>query len=429
MWISCERTKKPAYFQNFAQTTVSCMSPDPRFLEVNHFDYDLPPEKIALHPLPERDASKLLVYQNGAIADKNFIALPSLLPPHATLVFNQTKVVPARLLFQKATGGRIEIFCLAPANQQMDMNSAMMIQGSIALHCLVGGASKWKKGKVLSQERAGITLTVEWIGKTEDDFILQFNWTPNTYTFAAVLEAFGEIPLPPYLKRKPIKEDAARYQTIYAQQEGSVAAPTAGLHFTPGIFDGLKEKNIHTAAVTLHVGAGTFKPVKAAQMQGHHMHREWIDVSLAFLENWLHNIDQPLIAVGTTSLRTLESIYWLGVKLIVQPTTTLPALEQWECYELEKAGITLEASLEKLIAFLKEQHRTQLITETALLIAPGYQLKTIAGLITNFHQPKSTLLLLIAAVIGEDWKKVYAHALANPYRFLSYGDSSLLWKK
>jgi len=405
------------------------MQTDPRLLEVIDFDYELPAEKIALHPLPQRDASKLLIYKEGVISDAIFSSLPSHLKSGTCLVFNQTKVVPARLVFEKHTGGQIEVFCLAPANSEQDMNRALSNQSPLQLQCLVGGASKWKRGVSLIQRKENIELSVEMVEKTADAFILQFHWSPAHLPFSSVLEVFGQTPLPPYLKRKVNHADSTRYQTVYANQEGSVAAPTAGLHFTTKTLEELQQNKITLESITLHVGAGTFKPVKAAQMQGHEMHQEWIDVDMAFLEKWRNQINNPLIAVGTTSLRTLESLYWLGVKVALEPSDKIPVLSQWECYELEKAGLSIEQSLAALLELLRKKKLNKLVTQTALLIAPGYKMKTVDAIVTNFHQPRSTLLLLIAALIGEDWKKVYQHALDHSYRFLSYGDSSLLWRK
>ena len=405
------------------------MQTDPRLLEVIDFDYELPAEKIALHPLPQRDASKLLIYKEGVISDAIFSSLPSHLKSGTCLVFNQTKVVPARLVFEKHTGGQIEVFCLAPANSEQDMNRALSNQSPLQLQCLVGGASKWKRGTSLIQRKENIELSVEMVEKTADAFILQFHWSPAHLPFSSVLEVFGQTPLPPYLKRNVNHADSTRYQTVYANQEGSVAAPTAGLHFTTKTLEELQQNKITLESITLHVGAGTFKPVKAAQMQGHEMHQEWIDVDMAFLEKWRNQINSPLIAVGTTSLRTLESLYWLGVKVALEPSDKIPVLSQWECYELEKAGLSIEQSLAALLELLRKKKLNKLVTQTALLIAPGYKMKTVDAIVTNFHQPRSTLLLLIAALIGEDWKKVYQHALDHSYRFLSYGDSSLLWRK
>ncbi|MFZ9878171.1 MAG: S-adenosylmethionine:tRNA ribosyltransferase-isomerase [Chitinophagaceae bacterium] len=405
------------------------MQTDPRLLEVIDFDYELPAEKIALHPLPQRDASKLLIYKEGVISDAIFSSLPSHLKSGTCLVFNQTKVVPARLVFEKHTGGQIEVFCLAPANSEQDMNRALSNQSPLQLQCLVGGASKWKRGVSLIQRKENIELSVEMVEKTADAFILQFHWSPAHLPFSSVLEVFGQTPLPPYLKRKVNHADSTRYQTVYANQEGSVAAPTAGLHFTTKTLEELQQNKITLESITLHVGAGTFKPVKAAQMQGHEMHQEWIDVDMAFLEKWRNQINSPLIAVGTTSLRTLESLYWLGVKVALEPSDKIPVLSQWECYELEKAGLSIEQSLAALLELLRKKKLNKLVTQTALLIAPGYKMKTVDAIVTNFHEPRSTLLLLIAALIGEDWKKVYQHALDHSYRFLSYGDSSLLWRK
>jgi S-adenosylmethionine:tRNA ribosyltransferase-isomerase len=237
------------------------------------------------------------------------------------------------------------------------------------------------------------------------------------------------MPLPPYLKRKLVKEDQERYQTVYAKKEGSVAAPTAGLHFTPGLLRKLQERNITIDYLTLHVGAGTFKPVKAARMEDHAMHAEWIEIELEFLQRWYQRIDQPLIAVGTTSLRTLESIYWIGLKILLQQPSTIPSLSQWECYELEPQAVPLNEVLKGLIQWMQKKNERILFTQTSLLIGPGYAIKTVKGLLTNFHQPRSTLLLLVAAFVGEDWTNIYQHAIKEQYRMLSYGDGSLLWRK
>jgi S-adenosylmethionine:tRNA ribosyltransferase-isomerase len=309
------------------------------------------------------------------------------------------------------------------------MHKALSSTKEVSLHCLVGGASKWKKGTVLIQEKNGVKLEAQLREKAQDSFVLDFSWFPANETLATILDVFGQTPLPPYLKRKATGSDSSRYQTVYAKKEGSVAAPTAGLHFTTKVLQQLEERNISTAHVVLHVGAGTFKPVKASILQDHEMHQEWIDASLTFLKTWLDRINQPLIGVGTTTLRTLESLYWLGLKIKLENPSTMPTLQQWEPYQLAVNACTLEESLISLINWMEKRELDRVLTQTALLIAPGYSIKTICALLTNFHQPRSTLLLLIAALVGEDWKKIYAHALENNYRFLSYGDSSLLWKK
>lgn len=401
----------------------------PHNLQIADFDYELPVEKIAVYPLEERDQSRLLQYKNKVISDHFFYDLPAQLPADAWLVFNQTKVIPARIVFEKPTGGQIEVFCLEPIESIGDMHKALSSTKEVSLHCLVGGASKWKKGTVLIQEKNGIKLEAQLREKAQDFFVLDFSWFPANETLATILDVFGQTPLPPYLKRKATGSDSSRYQTVYAKKEGSVAAPTAGLHFTTKVLQQLEERNISTAHVVLHVGAGTFKPVKASILQDHEMHQEWIDASLTFLKTWLERINQPLIGVGTTTLRTLESLYWLGLKIKLENPSTMPTLQQWEPYQLAVNACTLEESLISLINWMEKRELDRVLTQTALLIAPGYSIKTICALLTNFHQPRSTLLLLIAALVGEDWKKIYAHALENNYRFLSYGDSSLLWKK
>jgi S-adenosylmethionine:tRNA ribosyltransferase-isomerase len=401
----------------------------PHNLRIADFDYELPVEKIAVYPLEERDQSRLLQYKNKVISDHFFYDLPAQLPADAWFVFNQTKVIPARLVFEKPTGGQIEVFCLEPIESIGDMHKALSITKEVSLHCMVGGASKWKKGTVLIQEKNGIKLEAQLREKAQDSFVLDFSWFPVNETLATILDVFGQTPLPPYLKRKATGSDSSRYQTVYAKKEGSVAAPTAGLHFTIKVLQQLEERNISTAHVVLHVGAGTFKPVKACILQDHEMHHEWIEASIIFLKSWLYRINQPLIGVGTTTLRTLESLYWIGVKIKLENPSTMPTLQQWEPYQLAVNACPLEESLISLIKWMEKRELDRVVTQTALLIAPGYSIKTVCALLTNFHQPRSTLLLLIAALVGEDWKKIYTHALENNYRFLSYGDSSLLWKK
>ena len=402
---------------------------NPRLLSVADYDYPLPERLIAQFPLAERDQSRLLLYENGAIHNRRYSELDSLLPRESWLVFNQTKVVPARILFEKNTGGLIEIFCLSPENSLGDMSAVMQKTSSVQMQCLVGGASKWKSGTVLERTTNGITLQASILKKEAEHFLTELVWTPAEQNFASILLLFGQMPLPPYLKRKLEKEDQERYQTVYAKKEGSVAAPTAGLHFTPALLEKIQQQNITIDYLTLHVGAGTFKPVKATRMEDHAMHAEWIEVELAFLQRWYQRIHQPLVAVGTTSLRTLESIYWIGLKILLENPVAIPTLSQWECYELAPRALPLKQVLEALITWMQEKKHECLFTQTSLLIGPGYPIKTTKGLLTNFHQPRSTLLLLVAAFVGEDWKKIYAHAVEQQYRMLSYGDGSLLWRK
>jgi S-adenosylmethionine:tRNA ribosyltransferase-isomerase len=406
---------------------------DPRKLQIQDFTYALPEERIAKYPLAERDASQLLIFKEGNIKDDVYKNLADYLPPASLLIFNNTKVVEARLLFQKPTGGIIELFCLEPHELYSDITTAMLQQGTVQWQCLVGGASKWKAGQVLVKQFTfygkACTLYGKYIEKRADCFVIEFSWEPRNFSFAEILHYAGVIPLPPYLKRAAESPDAERYQTIYARNNGSVAAPTAGLHFTDRIFQRLKAKQIQTGFVTLHVGAGTFKPVKTATVGEHEMHTEWIDVSKQTLQLLLQNLDQPVVAVGTTSLRTIESLYWMGVKVLQQPAVTDLHVQQWEPYETATNNITTEASLRALLAYMDKQKTDRLITKTGIIIAPGYLPRVAKALITNFHQPQSTLLLLIAALVGDDWKIIYEHALQNGYRFLSYGDGSLLWVK
>ncbi len=407
----------------------------PKNLSIAGFAYTLPEERIAKYPLAERDASKLLLYNNGEISEDIYKNIASYLPENSLLVFNNTKVVEARLVFEKPTGGTIEIFCLEPHEQYPDITTAMLQQQKVLWHCLVGGASKWKPGQALekkiTQPGNDLLLSAGLIEKRSGSFIIELSWTPQQLSFAEVLHQAGAIPLPPYIKRSAEEADKNRYQTVYADIDGSVAAPTAGLHFTERIFADLKNKNIQTDFVTLHVGAGTFKPVKTATIQEHEMHAEWIDVPRTVIENILTNSDKKIIAVGTTSLRTIESLYWLGVKshelLVVSHKPV--SLLQWEAYELAKKNIPVKEALQSLLNRMDRNKSENLVAKTQLLIAPGYEFKIVKALITNFHQPQSTLLLLVAALVGEDWKKLYNYALENNFRFLSYGDGGLLWKR
>jgi S-adenosylmethionine:tRNA ribosyltransferase-isomerase len=398
---------------------------------IKDFDYLLPNERIAEHPLDIRDDSKLLVYQNQNIITEKFKNLPAHLPETTTLVLNNTRVIEARILFQKPTGGMIEIFCLEPSDDKPH-TEALNEREKIRWNCLIGGASKWKHGDVLSKEiiieNKKILLQARYVDKKEDFFIIEFSWQPS-FAFVEVLHAAGLIPLPPYIKRPPVNQDSERYQTIFAKKEGSVAAPTAALHFTGEVFTNLATKNICLNYITLHVGAGTFKPVKTETIAEHSMHAEQFEVSMDTLENLLKS--REIVAVGTTSLRTLESLYWIGIKIIngfFKDHTDI-TLEQWEAYELENQNRSYSESLEAIIRFLRGRKKSTLFCQTSLIIIPGYKFYSAKGLITNFHQPRSTLLLLVAAFIGKEWKRVYDYALKNDFRFLSYGDSSLLWKR
>lgn len=405
----------------------------PKELSIIDFTYELPDERIARYPLAERDQSKLLIYSNGQISESIYAELTEHIPANSLLVFNNTKVVEARLLFEKPNGGRIEIFCLEPHEQYGDITTAMLQKGKVLWKCLVGGAKKWKEGALISRikkfESAEITLIARKIEQYADAYLIELSWNDPTMSFAELLHIAGVIPLPPYLNRAAEESDQERYQTIYAKHDGSVAAPTAGLHFTNSLFAKLAQKNTRHAFVTLHVGAGTFKPVKSATMQDHEMHAEFIDLSAAFIEQLLQQTAGPVIAVGTTSLRTLESLYWLGVKTKLDPHISAEALTitQWEPYELAQYNFSAVEALRALLVWLQEGRSERLITKTQIIIAPGYTFRIIQGLITNFHQPQSTLLLLVAAITHDNWKNIYQYALDHQFRFLSYGDGSLLW--
>jgi S-adenosylmethionine:tRNA ribosyltransferase-isomerase len=388
----------------------------------------LPNERIAHHPLPKRDDSKLLVYKSGRIRDDRFFNLPDHLPENSLLVLNNTKVIEARLLFKKPSGGVIEIFCLQPHQQSME--NALQQTTSSQWECLIGGASKWKPGQVLEKplvvDGNPVLLRGTFKGKTEDGFLVQFDWTPADLHFVQVIHAAGAIPLPPYIKRSAEEVDSDRYQTIFGKHEGSVAAPTAALHFTEEVFERLRIRNVESAYVTLNVGAGTFKPVKADTIAGHHMHGEDFTVERPTVEKII--AAERVIAVGTTSLRTLESLYWLGVKLLHNKKVHQWTLAQWEMYSLD-GSTDYRKSLQAIADWMGINRVEHLHCRTSMIIVPGYRFKIPTAIVTNFHQPQSTLLLLIAAFIGEDWRKVYQHAMDNDYRFLSYGDSSLLWRQ
>jgi len=407
----------------------------PKDLSISDFTYNLPAEKIAKYPLEERDNSKLLVFKEGKITESVYRNLDEFLPGDALLIFNNTKVVEARLIFEKPTGGVIEVFCLEPDNQYTDISAAMIKKEKVRWKCLIGGASKWKHGtslkKTVRTNEGEFVLEATIVKRLPDCFIVELNWQPAKLSFAEMLHFAGIIPLPPYLQRNAEENDKNRYQTIYARHNGSVAAPTAGLHFTETVFNKLAAKNIHREFVTLHVGAGTFKPVKSEKMAEHEMHAEFIEVSADTVQNIIYYLDKTIVAVGTTSLRTIESLYWMGVKLMKQPDAAINeiSIDQWDPYEIDYEGISAKEALESLHTWMIKNQLTRLLAKTQILIAPGYNLKVAKGIITNFHQPKSTLLLLIAAVAGDKWRNIYNYALDNDFRFLSYGDGCLLWEQ
>ena len=397
-------------------------------ISIKDYHYDLPNERIAKYPLDNRDESNLLIYNNNIIQSSVYHKIDEFLPKNSLLVFNNTKVIPARLHFKTSTEKIIEIFCLEPISDTNDVYSNMQQKGKAVWKCIIGGLAKWKEPFV-TLKTSDLEIKAKVIEKINDAFSVELTWEPSDKTFSEVLQIAGAMPIPPYLKRNTEEIDLQRYQTVYAKKDGSVAAPTAGLHFTENIFNKLKQKNISTTEVTLHVGAGTFKPVKAETMEGHDMHEEVIEVKLSTLNILLQNLNNNITAVGTTSLRTLESIYWLGFLAKQNPNVSPDKLiiTQWLPYETENL-ISVEDSLNSLIDYLTKNKLEQLFTKTGILILPGYQFKIVTSLATNFHQPESTLILLVAAFIGEDWKKVYQFALDNNYRFLSYGDGSLLFR-
>lgn len=401
-------------------------------VSISDYTYELPDDKIALHPLEQRDQSKLLIYSgDGPFKEDSYRNLPSHLPKQSMIVFNDTRVVEARILFQKQTGAQVEIFCLEPSEQYPDITTAMLQKGKVHWNCLIGGASKWKPGQILSKPIPGGVLEARFISRKTDCFEIELSWQPSALSFAEVLHSAGLIPLPPYIKRTVEEGDATRYQTIYASHEGSVAAPTAGLHFTDAVLKDLEAKQIEPLYLTLHVGAGTFRPVKTSTMGEHEMHAEYIDVPLSVLEKLVKDHDTHCTAVGTTSLRTLESLYWIGLDMLVNGLEPVPAyeLDQWFAWNNINTSVKKTECIQVIIDYLKRNQLDRLLTKTRLLIMPGYPFKMVDALVTNFHQPQSTLLLLVAAFIGENWRKLYEYALNNEFRFLSYGDGCLLNRK
>jgi S-adenosylmethionine:tRNA ribosyltransferase-isomerase len=398
-------------------------------ININDFNYNLPDERIAKHPLKERDASKLLVYNKGQISDYIFRELPNLLPSNSLLLLNNTKVIRARLIFFNKNNARIEVFCLEPYPQQ-PIEQAMQNKGTAYWICTIGNLKRWKD-EILIIENENIKLTVEKIRPVEDAYLVKFTWYSDN-NFSELLELLGKIPLPPYLKREDEPADSISYQTVYAQVSGSVAAPTAGLHFTPTLINNLQNVGHKLNYVTLHVGAGTFKPIKADAISEHIMHAEEIIINQALLKE-ISEHNGVLVSVGTTTLRTLESIYWISHLIIdkeISPKDEFYYLSQWAAYGLQKEhSIPFKLSCLRLLHYMQKNQMPLIKLKTQIIIAPGYRINTANALITNFHQPCSTLLLLIACFVGADnWKIIYEHALKNNYRFLSYGDSSLLFR-
>lgn len=396
------------------------MLPD---LRLDQFQYDLPDERIARFPLPQRGQSKLLVFKAGQISHRRFFELPDLLPAESFLVFNNTKVIPARLLFTKSTGATIELFLLNPIPADRAINEAMLDEGSAVWQCMIGNRKRWREGETLLLTFGETVLIAEW--EDPEKSLIRFTWQPDDMTFAELIQQAGQMPLPPYLKREPIAADSQTYQTVYAKQEGAVAAPTAGLHITKEVLGTLAERGIGHDALTLHVGAGTFQPIKADDPREHNMHAEQVVYTWENLTNILAHIDH-LIPVGTTSMRSLESLYWFGVRLRTSQPDPFHLDQQYAYNVPAEEQPSARQAVETVRLYMEQQKLTVLTAHTAIYITPGYQMKLCRGIITNFHQPGSTLILLIAALIGDAWRDVYKEALDSDYRFLSYGDSSLL---
>ena len=407
------------------------MKEDPKHIRISEFNYPLPDERIAKFPLPVRDQSKLLLYRHGEVTEDIFTSLPDYLPANSLMIFNNTKVIQARLHFHKETGALIEVFCLEPI-QPNDYALNFQQTEHAAWLCMIGNLKKWKEGALkreITVKGKPLTLTAERGACHGTSHWVDFRWNNPEITFADILEVFGELPIPPYLNRETQESDKETYQTVYSKIKGSVAAPTAGLHFTPRVLDALREKGVALEELTLHVGAGTFKPVKSEEIEGHEMHTEYISVNRSTLEKLVAH-EGKAIAVGTTSVRTLESLYHIGVTLLHNPNATEEDLhvKQWQPYEtaLETAATPAVDALQAIIAYLDRHHMETLHSSTQIIIAPRYEYRIVKAMVTNFHQPQSTLLLLVSAFLHGDWRKIYDYALAHDFRFLSYGDSSLL---
>lgn len=405
---------------------------DPKHIHIADYNYDLPDERIAKYPKAVRDESKLLLYRGGQICEDVFYNLPNYLPKGELLVFNNTKVIQARLHFHKSTGALIEVFCLEPHTPH-DYQVNFATTRRVAWTCLIGNLKKWKEGKLERTINVGgkeVLLTAERVGVSGTGYEVVFDWGDDTVAFSEVLEAIGELPIPPYLNRETEASDLKTYQTVYSKVKGSVAAPTAGLHFTERVLAALDNNGIERNEITLHVGAGTFKPVKSEEIGGHPMHSEWIAVKRESIERLLAH-GGHCVAVGTTSVRTLESLYYIGVMLHRNPDAHQDDLHvpQWMPYEYAASPelkLTTVEALRAIVDWLDRNKLPVLHTSTQIIIAPGYEYHVVKAMVTNFHQPKSTLLLLVSALIGDNWRRVYDYALSHDFRFLSYGDSSLL---
>ena len=392
-------------------------------IKIEDFDYSLPEDRIRVIPLEVRSAAKLLVYEKGEITDSIFSELPNFLKKGDLLISNNSKVIPARIIFQKQSGAFIEIMCLAPFG--ISYTEAFSAHDSVSFTAYIGNSKRWKEGKLelkINWNNSNESVFIERKGIEKDAFIVEFTWNFNA-VFSEVIEAIGQVPLPPYFQRKPVANDVGRYQTVFAKTEGSVAAPTAGLHYTQEVLQAISNIGVKQEEVCLHVGAGTFKPVSADRIEDHEMHAEFFEVTRECIQAIL-NCEGRIIAAGTTSMRTLESLYWLGVRVLEGKEAD--AVEQWESY-LSSLSYSKEEALMALLNHLDATKRNSICASSSICIAPGYSFKICSGLQTNYHQPKSTLLLLVAAAVGEQWKDIYKHAMNNDYMFLSYGDTMLLW--
>jgi len=402
----------------------------PQSIHISNFDYNLPEEKIAKFPLQQRDNSKLLIWKNNQISEDTFQNISKYIPENALLVFNNTKVIQARMLFQKPSGAQIEIFCLEP-EEPADYVQSFTQTHSCVWRCLIGNAKRWKEGK-LGCTVQGVRYTAEKIESYGETHLIRFEWDNPDYNFADVLEKIGELPIPPYLNRKAEESDKETYQTIYSKIKGSVAAPTAGLHFTEAVFQSLREKKVDFEELTLHVGAGTFKPVKSETLAEHVMHTEAISVRKSTIQKLIEK-EGSIFAVGTTSVRTLESLYYIGLYLEEHPDATIEELSvnQWAPYSTQLPSPCGEGPgvrfLTNILTYMERKGLETLVTHTQIMIVPGYHFNVVNAMITNFHQPKSTLLLLISAFLKGRWREIYNYALEHDFRFLSYGDSSLLF--
>lgn len=409
----------------------------PQDIQIQQYNYDLPDDRIAKYPLKERDASKLLLRRSdGQIQEDKFLNIAKYIKEGSLMVFNNTKVIQARLHFQKATGAQIEIFCLEP-HTPCDYQQSFSSTEGVSWICLVGNLKKWKEGlleRSIQVNGNPLTLIAERIGANKQGVEIRFRWNNPSVTWSEVLESIGELPIPPYLNRETEESDLQTYQTIYSKIKGSVAAPTAGLHFTESVLSALKAKGVERSEVTLHVGAGTFKPVKSEQLKGHDMHAEWISVSRQTIERLLAH-DAKCVAVGTTSVRTVESLYYIGVRLKEARTKNIPVTDdvlripQWYPYEYanrESSPLSPQEALQEVLHYLEEQELSTLHSSTQIIIAPGYTYNIVKTIITNFHQPQSTLLLLVSAFVEGNWRSIYNYAKEHDFRFLSYGDSSIL---